>query len=299
MAFNRPEVTKIVFTAIRAAEPLKLYIATDGPRKEKSGEVERCRLVQDIFSKIDWPCEVSFLVRKENLGCKRAVSSAIDWFFSHETEGIVLEDDCLPHLDFFNFCDELLEKYRDDERVGLITGTSFGDLRGERLVVGPEDFIFNRYPSIWGWASWRRVWRDYDVNIKDWKDYRRDISVMTPSLALRKRNDRLFDDVYNCRIDTWDYQVSFLLWSSARLAITPRINLVENIGFGPDATHTKSLDQINSNRIKMSTDRLRFPLIAPRIFAANYDYQNWIERYATRSIFTKVFYKLKKYADKK
>ena len=296
LVFNRPEVTQRVFDAIRIARPPKLYIAADGPRKDKVGEVERCQAVQEIISKVDWPCEVSRLVREKNLGCKIAVSSAIDWFFSCEPEGIILEDDCLPHPDFFVYCDELLERYRNDERVGLISGTAFGDLRIKKLLSGPEDYLFNRYPSIWGWASWRRFWRDYDVSIKLWEKYRQDISPLTTDLKLRKRNDWLFDQVSNSKIDTWDYQVSFLLWSTSRISITPRFNLIENIGFGEDATHTKKSYQIDFNRIQMSDERLSFPLIGPEIFAPSHAYQRWIERYATRSILSKLLNRLKNYA---
>lgn len=153
LVFNRPDVTQRVFDAIRQARPPKLYVAADGPRKDKAGEAERCKAVQNIVSMVDWPCEINKLIRDENLGCKIAVSGAIDWFFRQEPEGIILEDDCLPHPDFFLYCDELLEKYRDDERVGLISGTALGDIRAKNFISGDEDFIFNRYPSIWGWAS--------------------------------------------------------------------------------------------------------------------------------------------------
>ncbi len=295
LVFNRPEVTQRVFDAIRIARPPKLYIAADGPRKDKVGEVERCQAVQEIISKVDWPCEVSRLVREKNLGCKIAVSSAIDWFFSCEPEGIILEDDCLPHPDFFVYCDELLEKYRDDERIGLISGTSFVDLQEEHFLKDSEDYIFTRYPSIWGWASWKRVWNDYDLDIKLWKTHRQDVSVMTPYLKLRKKNDRLFDQVSRSQIDTWDYQVSFLLWSTGRLSICPRFNLIENIGFGPDATHTKIRKSNKNGSNQLSAFRLVFPLVVPKILVPNYAYQEWIEKMATKSILRKILDRLKNY----
>ena len=288
LVFNRPDVTKRVFDAIRQARPPKLYIAADGPRKDRVGEAEQCKAVQDIVSKVDWPCEVSRLIRQDNLGCKIAVSSAIDWFFSQESEGIILEDDCLPHPDFFPYCDELLERYRDDERVGLISGTSFGDLRAESLLKGNEDYLFTRYPSIWGWASWRRVWVDYDVNIVLWNEYSFDISMLVPSLRVRKKITQFFNLVSSRKIDTWDYQVSFLLWITSRLSIAPRFNLIENIGFGPQATHTKYADRVNNDRCKMGLGYLDFPLRAPKIMTPNYKYQLRLENYATRTIFAKL-----------
>ena len=164
LVFNRPDVTQRVFDAIRQARPPKLYIAADGPRKNKVGEVERCALVQEIVSQVDWPCEVSKLIRQENLGCKIAISSAIDWFFSKEPEGIILEDDCLPHPDFFPYCDELLERYRNNERVGMISGDNFQN----GIKRGDGDYYFSQFCHIWGWASWARAWKKYDANLAQW-----------------------------------------------------------------------------------------------------------------------------------
>jgi hypothetical protein len=298
LIFNRPDVTQRVFDAIRQARPPKLYIAADGPRQGRAGEAARCKAVQAITSKVDWPCEVSRLIREENLGCKIAVSSAIDWFFSQEPEGIILEDDCLPHPDFFPYCDELLAKYRDDERVGLISGTAFGDLKNELIVKDDEDYLFCRYPSIWGWATWQRVWKDYDLNISLWKSYRAEISNQTTNLKLRKRNNQLFDLAYTSKIDTWDYQVSFLLWSTARFSICPRLNLIKNIGFGSDATHTKTKISSDDARYKMSEFGLSFPLTPPKMMAPNIRYQKWIEHIATRSLLTKIMNKVKSYVYK-
>ena len=295
LVFNRPDLTQRVFNAIRKAQPSKLYIAADGPRKNKIGEEDLCLAVKEIISQVDWPCEVSKLIRQENLGCKVAVSSAIDWFFSCESEGIILEDDCLPHPDFFQYCDELLEKYRDDERIGLVSGMAFGDLQNEKLVKGGEDYLFCRYPSIWGWASWRRVWKDYDPSIVLWNSYRDDVSNQTINMKLRKRNEQLFDLVGNGKADTWDYQVSFLLWTTSRLCICPRFNLIDNIGFGSNATHTTTNLSKSDVRYKMSSLRLNFPLNSPKILAPNYRYQQWVEGFATRPIFVKILNRLKSY----
>ena len=200
----------------------------------------------------------------------------------------------MPHPDFFRYCDELLEKYRIDERVGLISGTSFGDLREQGLVAETEDFVFSRYPSIWGWATWRRVWNDYDVNISLWKEYYQEISMTTQSIVLRKKNDQLFENVYQGKINTWDYQVSFLLWSTARLAIAPRFNLIQNIGFGPNATHTIDASQEDARRVEMSPKRLSFPLKAPKIMTPNYQYQRSLEQYAAPPFFTRILKRLRK-----
>lgn len=298
LVFNRPELTLRIFDRIRQAQPKRLYIAADAPRADRPGEAERCQAVRTIVSKVDWPCSVHHLMRDENLGCKRAVSTAIDWFFENESEGIILEDDCLPHPDFFPYCNELLARYREDERVGVISGTAFGDCRTKGLLTGHEDYLFTRYPSIWGWASWRRVWKDYDANINLWRTYRNEISVLTTNLKLRRKNNQLFDKVINSKIDTWDYQISFLLWSTNRLSICPRFDLIENIGFGPDATHTQFKPFWYGNPNESSLLRLSFPLVAPEIMAPNYAYQKMIEKIATRSILRKIVDRLKAYRDR-
>lgn len=254
LVFNRPDVTKRVFEAIRKARPLKLYIAADGPRKEKTGEAECCIAVQEIVSQVDWPCEISKLIRQENLGCKMAVSSAIDWFFSCEPEGIILEDDCLPAPDFFQFCDELLEKYRDDDRVGMISGDNFQ--HGVRRGTG--DYYFSRYCHIWGWATWARAWKKYDANVSRWPDLR--TSNWLESLGLqggeRKFWTRAFDRVHLRQQDTWDYQWTFTCWLNNMLSIMPNVNLISNIGFDRDATHTIG----SSIYSDMETGKLNFPL---------------------------------------
>ena len=257
LVFNRPDLTQRVFDAIRQARPPKLYIAADGPRKNKVGEVERCALVQEIVSQVDWPCEVSKLIRQENLGCKIAVSSAIDWFFSQEPEGIILEDDCLPHPDFFPYCDELLKKYRDDERVGMISGTNFqgGIRRGE------GDYYFSRFCHIWGWATWARAWSKYDVTITQWSALKK--VGWLKSLGFQGGYERywekVFDKVKNGRIDTWDHQWTMASWVNDMLSVMPNVNLVRNIGFGADATHTVSA----SIYADMGTAHINFPLDHP------------------------------------
>lgn len=292
LVFNRPDTTARVFEAIRAARPRRLYVAADGARAQRPGEQVSVDEVRRIATQVDWPCELLTLLRDGNLGCKRAVSSAIDWFFEHESEGIILEDDCLPRPDFFSYCAELLDRYRDDERVGLVAGTSLCDLRDEGLTWGDEDYVFTRYPSVWGWATWRRVWRDYDVEIASWEPRRRDMAALTHNSRLNRINRALFDRVRRGEIDTWDYQVSFLLWSSSRLSIAPRFNLVENVGFGPGATHTTSTTHALASRSKAHADRLGVPLQAPTHIMPNRAYQEHVEGLATRSLFSRVLERL-------
>lgn len=292
LVFNRPDTTGRVFEAIRAARPARLYIAADGARPQRVGEQERVYEVRQIATQVDWPCELITLFRDSNLGCKRAVSSAIDWFFEREPEGVILEDDCMPHPDFFAYCAQMLERYRDDNRIGLIAGTALCDLRSRGLAWSDEDYVFTRYPSVWGWATWRRVWKDYDVSISNWPERRRDIAALTHHPRLARINSALFDRVFEGGIDTWDYQVSFMLWSTSRLAIVPRFNLIENLGFGPGATHTTSADHPLAGRATMHTERLAGPLRPPSHVMPNLAYQEYVEHFASRPLFIRLLERL-------
>jgi len=294
LIFNRPSLTELVLNSIRLVKPNKLYIAADGPRKNKINEIDECNQARKIALNIDWDCEVITLFRDENLGCKKAVSSAISWFFEHEAEGIVLEDDCLPHEDFFRYCDLLLERYREDERIGLISGTSLCDLDRESMLTDGEDYFYNRYPSIWGWASWKRVWNDYDPKISSWLTKQNDVINLIPSKTMKKINRKIFDNVFQDEIDTWDYQVSYMLWLTGRMAIAPKYNLVQNIGFGCDATHTKnkSSHMVAKSKIDIS-NKLIFPLRGPLNLTPNYLYSKWIEKESKLNLTLKIFNKLK------
>ena len=196
-------------------------------------------------------------------------------------------------LIFFSYCGILLERYRDDDRIGFISGTSLCDIRSQGFAWAEEDYVYSRYPSVWGWASWRRVWNDYDASISDWKDRRDDITALTHHPKLSLINASLFDRVFEGKIDTWDYQVSFMLWITSRLAIVPRFNLVENIGFGPEATHTKIAKHSLSNLSKMHSSRLVTQLQAPTCMIPNYAYQRYIETLATRPFWNRLLEKIR------
>ena len=229
LIFNRPETTVRVFSVIRGARPEQLFIAADGWREDKPGEKEKClEARQSVLSMIDWPCEVVTLFRDKNLGCRQAVSSAIGWFFSQVEQGIILEDDCLPHQDFFYFCEEMLERYRYDERIMLISGDNFqfGRRRGQ------ASYYFSHFTYIWGWASWRRAWRDYDVDLVDWPEFKKQkkLKNILHSPIQRYFWQRVFENIYQKKRDTWDHQVTYATLKHNRLCIVPNVNLVSNIG---------------------------------------------------------------------
>lgn len=238
LVFNRPKHTARVFEAIRAARPTKLYVAGDGPRMCQEGDIESCDEVHSIVTRVDWPCELRTLFRKQNHGCKNGVASGINWFFDNEEQGIILEDDCVPHPDFFDFCDALLKRYADDERIWVITGDNFqnGRHRGEAA------YYFSRYNHCWGWATWRRAWKHYRADIPFWSQWRRsrrwNESLSDP--VERRYWTRIFSQVFRGKIDSWAYPWTACVWYHGGLTATPNANLVTNIGFGEEATHTRS-----------------------------------------------------------
>jgi hypothetical protein len=259
LTFNRPMQTQRVFDRIRQIKPHRLYFAADGARDNRAGEKAICEEVRDIVLKnIDWECEVKTLLRDNNLGCKNAVSSAITWFFENEEEGIILEDDCLPDLTFFPFCAELLEKYRDDKRIMMISAIN----HQKDKVRGDYSYYFTRYNGIWGWASWRRVWELYDVDMKLLPEILENgyfYDIFQDKTATRKW-ERDFKKVFEGKNDTWDYQFTLTCLIHGGLCINPATNLMSNIGFDNNATHTSigSMQTANLPSIPM-----RFPLKHP------------------------------------
>lgn len=240
LVFNRPDTTGKVFQSIREARPKRLYVACDGPRDTNGDDEASIAKVQSIVECIDWPCDLKKLYRKKNLGCKIAVSNAIDWFFDSEEEGIILEDDCLPHPEFFDFCKVLLERYRKNDSVTVITGNNFQG----GIARGSASYYFSKYNHCWGWACWRRSWSHYNGELPFWPDWKESNAwrQKLPSRAERRHWGSVFDIVKANEIDSWAYPWTACVWKHGGLTATPNVNLVSNIGFGPDATHTKLAD---------------------------------------------------------
>lgn len=244
LVFNRPDTTRMVFDAIRLAKPSRLYVAVDGARSDRPGEAEKVDQVKRIVRAVDWPCVVKKLYRDSNKGCKHAVSEAISWFFENEEMGIILEDDCLPDPTFFAFCDTLLERYRHDDRIMAICGTNLANTDQIK-----DSYYFSGVPHIWGWASWSRVWQEYDVEMSD-------LDEVCNSDAAKSHFPKhiwqywkgFFRDVKGGLVNTWDVQFSYLAIKSGRLSVFPRRNLISNIGFRADATHTTG-DSLLANRV--------------------------------------------------
>ncbi|HEX8136043.1 MAG TPA: hypothetical protein VF544_00490 [Pyrinomonadaceae bacterium] len=255
--FNRPDTIRRVFGEIARARPKKLFVIADGPRAGHPADAEKCAATRAIINEVDWPCEVVTDYSEVNLGCKLRPATGISRVFEQVEEAIILEDDCLPHQTFFRYCAELLERYRHDERVMMISGDNFQD--GLRRTT--YSYYFSRYVHCWGWASWRRAWRHFDIEIKLWPVLRETSWLLDvlgdEEAALYWR--AIFDAVFEGRISkAWDYQWLFACWAQNGLAVTPEVNQVSNIGFGDDATHVASHRMIN-----LPVAGMEFPLRHP------------------------------------
>lgn len=261
LIFNRSDTTQLVFDQIRKLRPRFLYVAADGPRKNMPNDIEKCSETRKIIEGIDWECNLKTLYRQENLSCGPSVSEAITWFFNHEEEGIILEDDCLPDLTFFTFCSELLSKYRNSDKVMMISGTKLAE---DNLPT--DNYYFTKYANIWGWASWRRVWLNYQFKINDDK---RTISE-TLAQVLPSRSERWywlseFSKLKNNKVNTWDYQLLYAIWQQGGLAISPSINMIKNIGFNNNSTRTFLHDSLKMP----DSNQMSFPLSHPEKIEIN------------------------------
>lgn len=290
MVFNRPDVTRLVFNEIKKAKPKKLFIIADGPRKHIQGEEEKCKEVRSIVTDVDWECELVTNFADSNMGCRSRIASGIDWVFEHTEESIFLEDDCLPHQSFFQFTSELLQHYRNDERVMFISGNNFQFNR----KPSPYSYYFSAYNHVWGWAAWKRTWKHYDISIKKLPEIKE--NHLLHSVL---RNDKIveyfekqFDLVYQGKLDTWDYQLLFACWINNGLTILPSKNLVTNIGFGTGAAHTFNSKDESSN---ITLKEMNFPLVHPPYVMRDFDNDRYEEEnHLVYSFEAKVKRKLRK-----
>lgn len=270
LIFNRPETTARVFEVVRRARPPILLLVADGARLNSPGEIERIAAVRAIVEQVDWPCEMLKNYSNTNLGCKQRVSSGLDWIFQTVEKAIILEDDCLPHATFFQFCEELLEKYKDDERIMHISGNNFQFYHKQ----GESSYYFSRYAHVWGWASWRRAWQHYDVQMKRWSGVEsKDVFLRDFANPAEKRFWKVkWDEVCANRIDTWDFQWAFACMAQKSLSIVPNVNLVSNIGFGLNSTNTSRV----SNLADIPNVAMTFPLVHPHIFTRDIEADEYV-----------------------
>lgn len=245
LIFNRPDTTLKVFEQIRIAKPSRLYIAADAPRQGIAEDVDLCKQTRAIVKNIDWECDVKTLFNKKNAGCRDGVSAAITWFFDNEEEGIILEDDCLPANSFFKFCDTLLEKYRDDTRIRHITGCNLQ--QGKKW--GDASYYFSNRTHVWGWASWKRVWKDYDITLDKYSNFeiKEKLENIYPDPLVAECWVNIFNDLKEGKINSWAYPLDFINFFNNGLTIIPNENLISNIGYGSGATNTIDDEHVFSN----------------------------------------------------
>jgi hypothetical protein len=279
LIFNRPDTTQQVFNRIKEIKPKYLFVAADGPRHTRSGEDKKCLETRSIIQQVDWDCEVKTLYRESNLGCGIAVSSAITWFFDQVEQGIILEDDCLPDITFFYYCESLLEKYKHNNNILHINGTNY---TGSHFV-NPKSYYFTKLVFIWGWATWRRAWKFYDVEASDYPIYKNKLFDRKIFISKRatKHFKKAFDNMYVHRHKTWDTQWMYTVIKSHGLTITPQVNLVENIGLDNDSTHLFLMDSYSYNK---KSKKILLPLEHPDLIVSDHIDKIIFENYRGKSI---------------
>jgi hypothetical protein len=258
MVFKRPDTTEKVFEVIRQAKPPKLLVIADGARSHKVGELEKCAAVRSIIDRVDWECKVFKNYADANMGCKHRISSGLDWAFSLVEEAIILEDDCLPHPTFFRFCEEILEKYRNTEPVMMVCGTNIlGEWKSDH-----QSYCFSHYSTCWGWATWRRAWQHYDIDMRLWlkPEGKEKIQKILGDRKHYKTWEEIFNSAYTDEIDTWAIRWLLTRWMNSGLSVIPAINLISNIGFGEESSHTTDSTSEVSN---LTTQTISFPLKDP------------------------------------
>lgn len=262
--FRRPDTTARVFDAIRAARPPRLLVVADGPRSERADDEERCAQTRRLIQ-VDWPCQVEWQAADTNLGCRARMASGISWVFEQVEEAILLEDDCVPDPSFFPFAEELLERYREDRRVMHISGSA----AGHQVSRTPFSYVFSQLPRVWGWASWRRAWAHYDDNVTVWPTLREGgwLRDALGSRLLARHWAPAIDMVARRAIDTWDFQWNLACWAQHGLCVQPLRNLVTNIGFGTEATHTTT----ESMWARTPPQPMEFPLRHPTFLVPDVD----------------------------
>ena len=273
LIFNRPEETKKLITRLEKFKPRYIYIFSDGPRKNNLSDIELNRRCKLLIQNLNWKTKIKKKYLKNNLGCKNAVSKGISWFFKNEKMGIILEDDCIPTASFFKFCEWGLKKFKNSKEIGTITGNNFLNFK----IKINSSYYFSKYAHCWGWATWRDRWKLYDKNISFWKKWKKSnkyneiFNIKNESLYWNK----IFNNVFEGKIDSWAYPWNLCLWYNNKTVLTPKCNLVKNIGFGNSATHTF----IKSDNLNYNTAKLSFPYKAPvndkiNIIADNYVFYN-------------------------
>ncbi len=254
--FNRPHISQKIFDVIKQIKPKYLYVAADGPRKNKPDDIKKCHAARNILNQVDWECELKTLFRDSNMGCGKGPADAITWFFEHVEQGVILEDDCLPDQSFFPFCEELLNRFRYDHKISVISGTN-------PLLKWKEkksSYVYSTLGGTHGWATWRRAWKNFDYTATLWN------TAQGKERVKKTLNNKLFYDHFSTEFDTyfkcqrndvWDFQWLFCRLAHFSYSIVPNRNLISNIGFNEYATHTLKSSDLMAG---LPTYKMDFPL---------------------------------------
>ncbi len=298
LTYKRYDTAKKVFESIKNIRPSKLYFVSNAPKNEDVIEIGKVLNVRSLVSLINWDCEVITLFRDVHLEVKESITFSIDWFFSFEDRGIILEDDCVASESFYFFCQELLEYYKNDTKIFSIGGCCFF----ENQSTLEDEYCFSNHTYIWGWATWKRAWLKYDVKMMKWPEFKKSKNFKTlfSNFMIRFYWINILNKVYNNQIKTWDYQWVYTVWLNNGLSILPNRNLVRNIGFGIDSNFTHDKKSIESN---MNVSDIKFPLRHNNKILLNSIERKFVERYIykiTISSFARtVFYNTFSYLRKK
>ncbi|TGL37124.1 hypothetical protein [Leptospira perdikensis] len=288
IGFNRPDLAEVTLNRIVEYNPSKIYFAVDGARSDKPKEAAKVLEVRNLLKKIpnSIPTEIRF--SDQNQGCRLGVSSAISWFFENEEMGVILEDDCFPDLSFFSFCEELLLRYKDDPKVGMISGVNFF----YNQITLKESYFYSKYFHIWGWATWRRAWSGYKSDQLKISEIDSVLKKYFSGTRARKTWKFWIEESSIGKVDTWDHQWSYHNWKEGRISIMPSKNLVQNLGFREDGTHT--IDQ-NSSFANLKLEQIQYPLIHPTQLILKDFFHNFVEIYYYPSRIKKLILKIKIY----
>jgi glycosyltransferase involved in cell wall biosynthesis len=289
--YNRPDLAQQVLDSIATYRPERLYVVADGPKTPQDEKL--CKQTRKIIDTIDWPCEVHKNYAEENMGCGKRVSSGITWAFETCDKAIILEDDCMPDQSFFPFCEELLEMYKDDTRIGMISGNN----HGYNLYDPGLSYSFSKHGKIWGWATWRRAWKHFDLSLKFLGNDNEHLikANISNDVSFVSQWWKGVDSFLHGELDTWGYQWGVSRYANNLLTIRPKVNLVANIGFGGNATHTKGTPK----NIFSTTTSIKFPLCHPKIIIPDTYADRQLERTGGRKKNYKTFiYLIVRYLNK-
>lgn len=271
--FNRPAITKVSFQRIQTLRPNRLFIISDGPRAERLDEIRLVEQSRQIAEQVDWPCDVQKIYASENMGCGRRISSGISKVFETVDRAIILEDDCIAESSFFSYCQTLLDYYQDDQRVMAISGNNF-QLSQSRTKAS---YYFSKYPHCWGWATWRRAWKQFDLGVRDWPGFRDSGHLSTICSSQREMDywTQIFNKSYAGEGSSWAYPWTCCCWMNHGLTVLPDVNLVSNHGFGADATHTQQRSGVAGLPTR-SLEKLIHPGVVHRHFLADQFTDEWV-----------------------